>query len=59
LEELLVKFLAAQHRSDRTVPLDMEEIRRRYGLRREMFTPLQELFKDAPPAAEMVKMLRK
>ncbi len=43
----------------KSVPLDMEEIRRRYGLRREMFAPLQELFKDAPPASEMVKLLRK
>ncbi|MFN0034377.1 MAG: hypothetical protein ACKVUS_04870 [Saprospiraceae bacterium] len=59
LEELLVKFLAAQHRSDRAVPLDMQEIRRRYGLRREAFAPLHEIFKDAPPASEMVKLLRK
>ncbi len=39
LEELLVKILSAQHHSDRSVPLDMQEIRRRYGLRREAFAP--------------------
>ncbi len=59
LEELLVKILSAQHHTDRSVPLDMQEIRRRYGLRREAFVPLQEIFKDAPPASEMIKLLRK
>lgn len=49
LEELLVKILSAKPATDRATPLDMAEIRRRYGLRREAFAPLQEILKDAPP----------
>jgi hypothetical protein len=59
IEELLVKILMVQHHSDRKQPLDMQDIRRRYGLRKEAFLPLNEIFKDAPPASEMIKMLRK
>lgn len=59
LEELLVKILSAKPATDREVPFDMEEIRRKYALRREAFAPLHQIFKDAPPASEMVKKLHK
>lgn len=57
LEELLAKFLARA--SDKTMPLDMTEIRQKYALKREAFIPLHELFKDAPPAYELVNRLYK
>ncbi len=57
LEELLAKFLARS--SDNSAPLDMKEIRQKYALKRESFTPLQDLFKDTPPAYELTKLLSK
>ena len=59
LEELLVKILSAKPVTDRTAPLDMEDIRSKYALRRETFAPLHQIFKDAPPASELVKKLHK
>ncbi len=35
----------------------IEEIREKYALKKEDLEPLVELFKDAPPADELVKML--
>ncbi len=57
LEEILRKYLAAV--SDETMPFDMDEVRKKYALRRESFAPLHQLFQDAPPASELVKKLRK
>jgi hypothetical protein len=57
LEELLAKFLARS--SDKAMPVDMTEIRQRYALKREAFRPLHDLFKDAPPAYELTKLLSK
>jgi len=59
LEELLLNFFAAQANTDRTAPLDMVEVRKKYALHREAFAPLHKIFQDAPPAEEMVKKLRK
>lgn len=59
LEELLVKILSAKPATDRPTTLDMEEIRHKYALRREAFAPLHQIFKDAPPASELVKKLHK
>lgn len=59
LEELLIRVLSAQQRTDKSMPLDMATIRQRYGLKKEMFVALQEVFNDAPPASELVKHLRK
>ena len=59
LEDILVKYLTASPISDRTFPLDMAVIRQKYALRREAFAPLHDLFKDALPAAELVKSLSK
>ena len=56
-EEILRKYLASA--PDEAVPLDMDEIRKKYALRRESFVPLHQLFQDAPPASELVKKLRK
>ena len=57
LEELLAKFLARS--SDKTMFLDMAEIRQKYAIKREDFIPLHDLFKDAPPAHELTKLLSK
>ena len=59
LEDILAKYLTASPISDRTFPLDMAVIRQKYALRREAFAPLHDLFKDALPAAELVKSLSK
>lgn len=56
-EAILQKMLVPA--SDRSEPLDMDEVRKMYAVRRESFAPLHDLFKDAPPASEMVKKLRK
>ncbi len=56
----LAKILDIQESStlsDKTVPLDMTEIRKKYALQHEDFYPLQELFKDTPPAYELTKLL--
>jgi len=37
----------------------LEEITRKYALKKEQLEPLKELFKDAPSAEELVKMLTK
>lgn len=57
LEEILLKYLTSA--SDETIPFDMDEVRKKYALRRESFAPLHQLFQDAPPASELVKKLRK
>lgn len=58
LEELLAKFLTDTTAiSDKVVPLDMTEIRKKYALRHEDFYPLHDLLKDAPPASELIKQL--
>lgn len=35
----------------------LEEIREKYALKTAYLEPLKELFKDAPPAEDMIKML--
>jgi hypothetical protein len=57
LEELLAKFLSRSY--DNAMPLNMTEIRQKYALKREAFAPLNELFKDTPPAHELTKLLSK
>jgi len=59
LEELLIKILSAKSVTDREAILDMGEVRRKYALRREAFVPLHQIFGDAPPAADLVKILHK
>lgn len=59
LEEILVKILSARSVADRTFQPNTQDVLQKYRLRREAFYPLQEIFKDAPPASEMVKLLRK
>lgn len=44
---------------DKKTPLDMTEIRQKYALKIEAFAPLNELFKDTPPAQELIKLLTK
>ena len=56
-EELLAKFLFQS--SDKEKPMDMAKIRQKYALKRESFFPLQELFKDTPPAQELTNHLSK
>jgi hypothetical protein len=46
-------------KNQQTVLVDMTEIRQKYALKREAFAPLNELFKDAPPAEVLVQLLSK
>jgi hypothetical protein len=57
LEELLANFLSRS--PNKAMPLNMTEIRQKYALKREAFAPLNELFKDTPPAYELTKLLSK
>ncbi len=59
LEELLLNFFATQSHSDRSTPLDMVDIRKKYALQREAFIPLHKIFQDAPSAAEISHKIRK
>lgn len=59
LEELLLKFLSAKAMTDSAASIDMAPIREKYALRREAFAPLNALFKELPPAEELVKKLQK
>ena len=55
LEELIAKYLSKS--SDKTIPLDMTEIRQKYALKRAAFASLNDLFQDTPPAYELTKLL--
>ncbi len=57
LEELLAKFILQS--SDNKKPLDMAKVRQKYALKRDAFTPLHELLKDAPTAQELTSRLSK
>jgi len=59
LEELLISFFAGQSHADHNTHLDMTEIRKKYALRREDFTPLHKIFQDAPSALDITQKLRK
>ena len=58
-EELLIKLLATNQYPMSKLPTNMVEIRKKYALQRQAFAPLHQLFKEAPPASELVKKLRK
>jgi len=59
IEELLKSYFAGQSITDRSLPIGMDSIRKKYALHREAFVPLHKMFEEAPPAPEIVNKLRK
>ncbi len=60
--KIRAKFLSEKKKVKKNIvkaPLDMVAIRKKHALKREAFIPLHDLFKDTPPASELVKLLHK
>ncbi len=59
IEELMLKLNVKVSASSTALDMDMELIRARYAVKKEVFDSLQELFEDAPPAEQILPLLTK